>query len=182
MDLPIRIDMKTTDTLSTRLAMCTAFVVISACTPTAQDTNTETTALAEEAQADSQLHARAVQEAHTAVVSLLNNAAGAWNRGDLDGFMSDYAPGSATTFVTSKGVLRGPEAIQQMYSPRFAAGVKQDSLSFENVEVDVLADDALHVLAYYKLMRGDSITSRGPTSLIMRWLDGRWQITHDHSS
>jgi hypothetical protein len=32
------------------------------------------------------------------------------------------------------------------------------------------------------LTRGDSVISRGPTSLVMRWNNGRWRIIHDHSS
>ena len=30
-----------------------------------------------------------------------------WNRGDLDGFVSDYAPDSATSFVSHGHVQRG---------------------------------------------------------------------------
>ena len=174
--------MDTVNVLRVGLAMFASQAGIVACAPAAQYAATKAATVVDRIQADPQPPSHSVQEARTAVVILLDSAAAAWNRGDLDGFMADYAPGSATTFVTSKGVLRGPEAIQQMYAPRFMPDATRDSLSFENVEVDVLAADALHVLAYYRLMRGDSTTARGPTSLIMRWLEGRWRITHDHSS
>ena len=45
-----------------------------------------------------------------------------------------------------------------------------------------LAPDVINVIAYYRLMRGDSTTARGPTSLVMRRLGGAWKIIHDHSS
>ena len=48
--------------------------------------------------------------------------------------------------------------------------------------LDVLGADALNAIAYYVLQRGDSVTARGPTSLVMRYRDGRWFIVHDHSS
>jgi uncharacterized protein (TIGR02246 family) len=111
-------------------------------------------------------------------------SARAWTRGDLDAFMSDYMPGEGTTYVGGQNrVLRGPDAIRASYAPRFAPGANRDSLSFERTEVDLLAPGVAHVLSFYKLTRGDSVTGYGPTSLVMRrGADGRWRIVHDHSS
>jgi len=123
---------------------------------------------------------------HDEIVTMLANAAANWNRGDLDAFVSDYLPGTVTTYIGSRGVLRGPEAIRAAYAPRFAPGGVRDSLSFELLDVDPLAPDAINVIATYFLARRvngrDSITARGPTSLVMRRVDGRWRIVHDHSS
>lgn len=120
------------------------------------------------------------------VTALLARAAADWNRGDLDAFVDDYLPGRETTFIGFRDVLRGPEAIRQSYAPRFAPGGMRDSLSFEIVDVDPLAPDVLNVIATYTLARSvggrDSVTSRGPTSLVMRRVNGRWRIVHDHSS
>jgi len=113
---------------------------------------------------------------------MMTEAAGAWNRGDLDRFVADYAPDTTTTFIGSRGIMRGRAAIRAAYAPRFSAPGKQDSLSFENIEVDSLAPDALNVIAYYRLSRGDSTIARGPTSLVMRKIGGVWKIVHDHSS
>ena len=112
--------------------------------------------------------------------ALLDHGAAAWNRGDLDGFISDYDSGA--TFVTPRRVLRGEAAIRERYAPRFAPGGVRDSLSFRGVEADVLAPDAANVIAFWVLTRGDSVTSEGPTSLVLRRSDGRWRILHDHSS
>jgi uncharacterized protein (TIGR02246 family) len=116
------------------------------------------------------------------IARMMDSAAAAWNRGDLDRFMQDYAPDTTTTFIGSKGILRGRKAIRKAYAPRFAPGGVRDSLSFENLEVDMLAKDVVNVIAYYRLMRKDSTTGRGPTSLVMRKIKGRWLIIHDHSS
>ena len=62
--------------------------------------------------------------------AMLRRSAAAWNRGDLDGFMSDYLPGDSTTYIGGR----------------------------------------------------DSVTARGPTSLLVRRVEGRWRIVHDHSS
>lgn len=111
---------------------------------------------------------------------MMDAGARAWNRGDLDTFVEDYLPDA--TYVGSRGLVRGPVAIKAAYAPRFAPGAVRDSLSFERLEVDVLAPDVAHVLAVYVLSRGDSVTARGPTSLVMRRVGNRWRIAHDHSS
>ena len=116
------------------------------------------------------------------VQAMLSNAAANWNRGDLDAFMADYLPESRTTYIGRAGVLRGPEAIRSVYAARFAPGGVRDSLSFEGLEVDMLAPDAANVIAWYVLSRGDSTIARGPTSLAVVRRDGRWRIVHDHSS
>jgi uncharacterized protein (TIGR02246 family) len=113
---------------------------------------------------------------------MMTRSAAEWNRGDLTAFVSDYDSVQAATFIGQHGVIRGREAIREQYAPRFAPGGQRDSLSFENIEVDLLAPDAANVIAYYRLTRGDSTTARGPTSLVMRKRGNSWKITHDHSS
>jgi ketosteroid isomerase-like protein len=115
------------------------------------------------------------------VTAMLSTSAKAWNRGDIDAFMTDYYPGERTSYVTSRGVIHDPARIRERYAPRFAPGGVHDSLSFENVEVDPLAPGVVHVLAWYVLSRGDSTVARGPTSLVMLRHDGRLRIVHDHS-
>ena len=122
----------------------------------------------------------AVEAAREGALALLAHGAAAWNRGDLAGFMSDYT--SDASFVTPRQVLHGRADIQARYAPRFAPGGVRDSLYFQDLEVDLLAPDALNAIAYYVLQRGDSIVARGPTSLVMRKIGGRWYIVHDHSS
>lgn len=116
------------------------------------------------------------------IEALLRSAAAAWNRGDLDAFMRDYEPGEGTTYIGGSGILRGPSAIREAYAPRFRPGAVRDSLSFERLEVHPLAPDIVYAIAYYVLSRSDSITARGPTSLVFRRSGGRWRIAHDHSS
>jgi uncharacterized protein (TIGR02246 family) len=124
--------------------------------------------------------ATSLESARGGAMAVLTHGAAAWNRGDLAAFMSDYAPDAS--FVTPRLVLHGRDVIGGRYAPRFAAGAVRDSLSFEDLEVDLLAPDALNAIAYYVLQHGDSVVARGPTSLVMRKMGGRWYITHDHST
>lgn len=116
------------------------------------------------------------------VTRMLDESAAAWNRGDLDAFVAYYLPSDRTTFIGRSGVLHGTAAIRAVYAPRFAPGGVRDSLSFENLEVDPLAPGVVEAIAWYVLSRGDSVVARGPTSLVLLDVDGRWRIVHDHSS
>ena len=120
--------------------------------------------------------------ARAQICAMMDRAANAWNRGDLETFVDDYLDSPQTTFIGSRGLVRGRAAIAATYAPRFAVGGTRDSLSFERLEVDLLADDVANVTAMYVLARGDSVTARGPTSLVMRRIGPRWRIVHDHSS
>jgi uncharacterized protein (TIGR02246 family) len=127
--------------------------------------------------------APAPETARAEIEAMMARSAEAWNRGDLDAFMEDYVPGEEATYVGRSGLLRGRAAIRAVYAPRFEPGAPRDSLSFELRDVDALAASSAHVIAWYVLSRGDSVTARGPTSLLMRrGSDGRWRIVHDHSS
>ena len=118
--------------------------------------------------------------------AMLRRAAVDWNRGDLDGFMSDYLPGDSTTYIGGRGLVRGPSAIRASYARLFTGEIQRDSLSFVILDVDPIAPDAANLIAQYVLTRRaggrDSVTARGPTSLLVRRVDGRWRIVHDHSS
>jgi beta-aspartyl-peptidase (threonine type) len=118
--------------------------------------------------------------------TMLARAAANWNRGDLDAFVDDYLPGDSTTFIGSRGIVRGPKAIRAGYAPLFASGAVRDSLSFVILDIDPVAPDAVNLIAQYTLARRvagrDSVTARGPTSLLVRRVQRRWRIVHDHSS
>ena len=117
------------------------------------------------------------------IAVMMQASAMAWNRGDLDAFVNYYEPDTTTTYIGRNGVIRGRAAIRAVYAPRFAPGGVRDSLSFENVNIDVMAPGLANVISWYRLTRGDSTTGHGPTSLVMRRdADGQWRIVHDHSS
>ena len=123
----------------------------------------------------------APEAVHADIVALLAHGAAAWNRGDLDGFMSDYAEDA--TYVTKTAVVHGRAEIRARYHDAyFAPGAHRDSLHFEDLELDVVGPGVVNAIAYYVLTRGDSTTARGPTSLIIKKVGGRWLIVHDHSS
>ncbi|HET8623423.1 MAG TPA: nuclear transport factor 2 family protein [Gemmatimonadales bacterium] len=111
-----------------------------------------------------------------------DRAAADWNRGDLDGFMADYAGDSLTGFVSGGRVERGYAWIRAHYAPRFREGAQRDSLRFENVQARQLGRDFALVTARYVLARDGATVSSGPFTLVMQRGAEGWKIVHDHTS
>jgi ketosteroid isomerase-like protein len=116
------------------------------------------------------------------ITAQLERSASDWNRGDLDGFLSDYAPESTTTFIDGRRAQQGIEFIRRNYAPRFSPGARRDSLHFEEVEVRGLSPTLALVTARFILQRGSEISASGPFTLVMERRPEGWKILHDHSS
>lgn len=109
-------------------------------------------------------------------------SAAAWNRGDLDSFMSDYVRDSLTSFVSGGHLHHGYDFIRNRYAPRFAPGAQRDSLRFEEFSVRPVTGDFALVSARYILYRNGAVTASGPFTLLMQHRPEGWKILHDHSS
>jgi uncharacterized protein (TIGR02246 family) len=116
------------------------------------------------------------------ITAQLARAAHDWNRGDLEGFLSDYAPESTTTFVDGYRARRGFDWIRENYAPRFSPGARRDSLHFEEIEARPLGPSLALVTARFILQRGVQVTASGPFTLVMQRRSEGWKILHDHTS
>ena len=96
---------------------------------------------------------------------MLQRSAADWNRGDLAGFMGDYAKDSLTSYVSGGHLQYGWQKLYDRYQTTyFAPGKLRDSLTFDEVR------------------RGDSVTASGPFTLLLQKRGNRWLILHDHTS
>jgi uncharacterized protein (TIGR02246 family) len=116
------------------------------------------------------------------IAAQLDRAASDWNRGDLEGFLSDYAPDSSTTFVDGRRARHGLGFIRQNYERWFAPGARRDSLHFEELEARPLSPTLALVTARFVLQRNGVVSSSGPFTLVMERRRQGWKILHDHSS
>ena len=114
---------------------------------------------------------------------MLARSAADWNRGDLAGFMSDYANDSLTSYVSAGHVLYGWRQLYDRYQTTyFAPGKTRDSLAFEEVRVRPIGQDVALCTARFKLVRSGAVTASGPFTLVLERRAGRWYILHDHTS
>ena len=111
----------------------------------------------------------------------------AWNRGDIDGFMNGYARGSlqsgsdSTTFVSEDTVTRGWQTVRDRYKKKYSDREKMGTLTFSDLEITPLANDAAIALGRWKLKRAKD-EPHGRFTLIFRRTSDGWRIVHDHTS
>jgi ketosteroid isomerase-like protein len=118
-----------------------------------------------------------------AITALLHRSAADWNRGDLAGFMGDYAHDTLTSYLSGGRFTRGWQPLFDHYQAAyFAPGKHRDSLTFDDVRVRALAPQVALATAHFYLHRGDSLTASGPFTLILMKDGDRWHIVHDHTS
>ena len=119
---------------------------------------------------------------------MLQASADAWNRGDLDGFLRDYAPDA--TFVGSRGLIHGVAEIRRMYAEGYwRTGTAPDSLRFEILDVHETGRSpsgtstaaAIGRYTLYDRASGNP-TGTGLFTLLLERNNGAWRILHDHSS
>lgn len=114
---------------------------------------------------------------------MLARSAADWNRGDLAGFMSDYARDSLTSYVSGAHVQYGWQPLFDRYQRNyFAPGKSRDSLTFEALRVRALTPDFALATARFRLLRGDSVVASGPFTIVLQRQGDRWRILHDHTS
>ena len=117
------------------------------------------------------------------IAAMMQRSASDWNRGDLQGFMSDYAQDSLTSYVSKGHVQYGWQALYDRYQKEyFAPGKSRDSLSFDELRVRVLTPDFAYATARFRLSRRDSVVASGPFTLVLQKQGDRWRILHDHTS
>jgi ketosteroid isomerase-like protein len=113
--------------------------------------------------------------------NLSTTQAAAWNRGDLDAFMAHYWKSDQLTFSSGGTTTRGWHTTRDNYRKRYPTRERMGTLTFDNLEVFALSDDAALTLGQWHLQRAPEPVG-GNFSLVLRRLDGRWLITHDHTS
>jgi uncharacterized protein (TIGR02246 family) len=116
-----------------------------------------------------------------AIDAVIKQQAEAWNRGDIDAFMEHYWKSDELTFSSGGQTTRGWKGTKESYQRRYPTREKMGRLSFSRLEVTPLGESAALVLGRWQLKRTDD-TVGGNFSLVMRKIDDRWVIIHDHTS
>lgn len=114
---------------------------------------------------------------------MLQASAEAWTRGDLEGFLDDYAEDA--TFVGAAGLTRGVDQIRQRYVEGYwSTGMPRDGLRFGLLDIrSVGPATAVAVGRYFLYDRATGeTTASGVFSLTLAWTASGWKIVHDHSS
>lgn len=102
----------------------------------------------------------------------------AWNAGDIDAFMAGYWQSPDLRFASGGSVTRGWQATRDRYHARYSDRSIMGTLSFDQLEVVELSDDAAIVHGAWLLTRENDAPS-GLFTLVFRKIDGAWLIVSD---
>lgn len=131
----------------------------------------------------------AMTVARSDVNGLLRAQSAAWNRGDLEAFVSSYAEDA--TFLSPSGVTHGRKGVLERYRKRYPDQKAMGKLTLTVMEAQPLGVDvasgtvnALSVAAHWELDHPDDPAvkpAEGSTLLVFRRHGGRWEIVQDAS-
>ncbi len=148
---------------------------------------------------DRLLALRRADKAKTEIAALLEAQAGAWTRGDLDGFVSAYAEDAS--FAAPSGLTRGKSEVLERYRKRYGAEPStMGALTLDIVELSLAQGNeytrtgaavgsrvhGASVLARWRLVWGadpqhPDKEKSGLTLLYFERRGGAWKIAHDAS-
>ena len=113
--------------------------------------------------------------------AVMSAQAAAWNRGDIDGFMTGYARSDATEFISGDKLTRGWQTVRDRYKKKYDSREKMGTLTFSELQITRLSGDAALVIGRWRLVRkGDK--PHGRFTLLFRRTPAGWRIAHDHTS
>jgi uncharacterized protein (TIGR02246 family) len=111
----------------------------------------------------------------------------AWNRGDVDAFLTGYWHSEDLTFSGSGGISRGWNEVLARYRKTYPDRAAMGTLDFSGLEFRFLGADSALVLGRWHLKRaaekgGENADIGGVFSLVWQRFPEGWRIIHDHTS
>lgn len=127
--------------------------------------------------------ARAAHEG-AAIRAELDREVAAWNRGDLDGYLSGYERAPTTTMVGGKELARGWDAIAARYRKNYYDKKHMGQVSFNELEVRLLGGGYALAIGRWALARDtvDGGNVGGWFTLTLKKTADGWRIVVDHTS
>lgn len=115
------------------------------------------------------------------VREVINKQVEAWNQGNIEGFMQGYWKSEEMTFVSGSNVSKGWQTALDRYKKSYDTQEKMGTLSFTELEINVLSKEAAFVQGRFTLER-ETDKPTGMFTLIFRKFKTGWKIVHDHTS
>jgi len=118
---------------------------------------------------------------HKRINAVFESGCAAWNRGDIDGYLSDYWHSDKVRWVSEGKVSYGFEAIASAFRARFNSTENMGNLEVADLEIQLISkSDALVFGAWTQTTRTARRT--GVFTVHMKKIDGEWLVVSDHSS
>lgn len=103
-----------------------------------------------------------------------------WSKGDIDGYVSLYAPLDSTRMILSKGAAYGRDNILAFYK-KYWPKEKMGQLVLDGEKMERLSRKFYYVTGYFHVKYPDGKTIDGRYSSLMIKIKGKWYLYTDHS-
>ena len=103
-----------------------------------------------------------------------------WNKGDIEGYVSLYAPVDSCRMILSKGAVYGKENILAFYK-KYWPKERMGNLVTDGMEYERLSDKHYFVTGYFHVSYPDGKKIEGRFSVIMLKYNDKWYLYTDHS-
>jgi len=113
--------------------------------------------------------------------AVMSAAEAGWNAGDLEAYMGCYVKAEELRFAGGGSVTRGWETTLARYRKSYPDRSAMGRLTFSDLDVTLLADDAAYVFGHWRLDRAEDVP-HGLFTLVFRRAEEGWRIVHDHTS
>jgi len=122
-------------------------------------------------------------ETRSAIEQVLRAQQEAWNRHDLDAFMSGYWNSKDLTFFSGAQRTSGWQGALDRYRKNYQNdGKEMGRLEFRDLQIESLADNGAFARGAWHLAMSDGQTPHGLFTLVFRKFPDGWKIVHDHTS
>jgi ketosteroid isomerase-like protein len=131
-----------------------------------------------EAQEKRSTEPKAVRE----IRAVLDKQVEAWNRRDLEGFMTGYWNSPNLSFYSGGTRTNSWQATIERYRKTYQSdGREMGHLDFSEIQIELLGKDSAFVRGKWHLKMKESEPG-GLFTLIFRKLPEGWRVIHDHTS
>ncbi len=117
------------------------------------------------------------------VTDLLRMQSDAWNKGDIDKFLTGYVNSNEISFVSAESEVWGYEALRERYVKKYGDNkTTMGELSFGDLKIQNLGADNALCVGHWHLKRDGKDPMNGIFSLVLVRTKSGWKILHDHTS
>jgi hypothetical protein len=103
-----------------------------------------------------------------------------WSSGDIDAYVSLYAPSDSTRMILRRGAAYGKDSILAFYK-RYWPKEKMGTLVLDGERMERLSRKYYYVTGYFHVSYPDGKTINGRYSSLMKKIKGKWYLYTDHS-
>ncbi|MBC7904297.1 MAG: nuclear transport factor 2 family protein [Gemmatimonadaceae bacterium] len=115
-----------------------------------------------------------------AILEVIRQEEEFWNKGDIEGYVSLYAPDDSTRMILGKGAAYGRDSILAFYK-KYWPKEKMGRLELDGEGMERLSDNFYYVTGYFHVTQADGRVINGRYSSLMKKVKGKWYLYTDHS-